>query len=939
MTGMESIPLWLEAAAMRQDYLWFLLIVGWIALLTLDRAGRIPGLRILGIVVIAQAGAELLGTLLFADSTGEPALRAEWVLSMVAALTPLGWFAMGGSRRWGWRLGLLLAFLGLSVLAVLLGFRRVQPLGFTAGAAGLALALGLLGLRWLSPVPRWWWLAGVLSACAPLFATGGLLAELLGWPRRWLTISPLGLPATGWQLLIFMVAAASWRERARAEPGGVLASGGTRLILGLLAGWLLLGAFLVEVAGRGASQTFVAVIQARTRTCLTTLDRAGLAFCLGPQFRLDRVRPGRNPAWKMWAADSSSLRDPGFQPHRDQLHQLQAANPDLDLIFLTTLRQGWLATVVFPTLPEAIRARANIALWNEITPQDRARWADKTGYVEGPAWSPRGTFLTVAEPLLAPDGRMLGWLTVKIDSHRVLAAQMPARLLMGLTVAMGSVIAVGFLLVRARGQAQREEAARASAALAADRMKSALLAHVSHELRTPLQGILGYAELLAGRPLDEEQRGWVSAQRRQGELLQRLVNDLIDLGALQSGAFTFAARSVPLTSLVEESVLSLRPRAHIRQLTLDLDADPTVPAWLVCDPDRVRQVLLNLVGNAIKFTGEGGVVVNLRLVTADAFAALVEIAVADTGPGIAPADQARLFRPFTRLEGTLHHEGAGLGLALAHGLCVGMGGSLTVESDGRTGTTFRARLTLPLGSPPPGVGDPVVTPVKAHAGVTIVVADDNTLVRELYLAHLSAQGATCTGVADGVAAVTTILAAQPPVDVLVLDLAMPQLDGLAVARRVRAEGPAGLRIIGASAHGNPEHRQRALAAGMDDFLVKPVKLSELSRCVQRQLGREAPLVGGSQLPEALRWKLRDIYQQETPALLAALDAALASNDWATLESRAHYLKNSAHVLGEVDLAVQCEAIVLAARVQDPAPISARLAAIRTQIGQPGAPES
>lgn len=933
------MPQWLETAAMRQDYLWFLLIVGWIALLTLDRIGRLPGLRALGLAVVVQAGAELLGTLLFADSTGEPALRAEWVLAMVAALAPLGLFAVGGSQRWGWRLGLVLAFLGLLVLAVLLGFRGVQPLGFTAGAAGLALALGLLGVRCLRPVPRWWWLAGVLTACAPLVATGGLLAELLGWPRRWLTISPVGLLAAVWQLLIFMAAAASLRERVRAQPGGVLASGGTRLILGLIAGWLMLGAFLVEVAGRGAFQAFVAGLQARTRTCLSTLDRAGLNARLGPEFRLDKVRPGRNPAWKMWVADSASLRDPGFQPHRDQLRQLQTANPDLDLIFLTTLRQGWLATAVFPTLPEAIRARANIALWNEITPQDRARWAEKAGYVEGPAWSPRGTFLTVAEPLLSPDGRMLGWLTVKIDSHRVLAAQMPARLLMGLTVAMGSIIAVGFLLGRARAQAQREAAAQASAALAADRMKSALLAHVSHELRTPLQGILGYAELLAEHPLDEEQRGWLSAQRRQGELLQRLVNDLIDLGALQSGAFTFAARPVQLTSLVEETVLSLRPRAHIRQLTLDLDSDPTLPAWLVCDPDRLRQVLLNLVGNAIKFTVEGGVVVNLRLVTADPVVALVEIAVADTGPGIAPADQARLFRPFTRLEGTLHHEGAGLGLALAHGLCVGMGGALTVESDGRTGTTFRARLTLPLGSPPPVVSDPAVIPVKAHAGVTIVVADDNSLVRELYLAHLSAQGATCTGVADGFAAVTTVLNAQPPPDVLVLDLAMPQLDGLAVARRLRAEGPAGLRIIGASAHGNPEHRQRALAAGMDDFLVKPVKLSELSRCVQRQLGRVAPLASGSQLPEALRQKLHEIFASETPAVLAALDAALSTNDWATLESRAHYLKNSAHVLGEADLAVQCEAIVVAARAQDSAPIPARLAAIRTQVNIPGAPES
>jgi CheY-like chemotaxis protein len=469
-------------------------------------------------------------------------------------------------------------------------------------------------------------------------------------------------------------------------------------------------------------------------------------------------------------------------------------------------------------------------------------------------------------------------------------------------------------------------------------MKSNLLAHVSHELRTPLQGILGYAELLAGKALDNEQRGWLLAQRRQGDLLLRLVNDLIDLGALQNGVLTLAAHPGQLAALVEDSVLSLRPRAHLRQLYLELEQDPALPGWIEFDADRMRQIVLNLVGNALKFTERGGVVVCVRLCPPDApYApldeALVEIAVADTGPGIAPADQARLFKAFTRIEATRHVEGAGMGLAVARGLCVAMGGSLEVESDGQTGSTFRARLKLKIAAVPSAPGGESAPPAAPHSGLRIVVADDNTLVRELYVAHLTAQGAVCVGASDGFAALAAV-AAEPRPDLLLLDLAMPRLDGLEVARRLRQDGPAGLCIIGISAHGNRDYRERALAAGMDEFLVKPVGLADLSRCLLRCVRRPAAalaLAAGGALPAELKRQLKAIFQRETPPLLDELGVALARADWPTIEARAHYLKNSAWVLGEAELADQCELVCDAARQEAGSGLGLHLDRIRRLV--------
>jgi signal transduction histidine kinase/DNA-binding response OmpR family regulator len=917
---MHAIPVWLTAVSLRQDYLWFLVAAGWAGLLALARGTRSPALVAVGLCSILYGFSEVGGMFFFADSSGSPEKFSQ-ALGLTACLAPVAVFLTGVRARFR---GIGLAF-AIPVAALILGGGLASQLWFplaarypivsSATVTFLACGAGIVGAIWLNRRPKEvsWTAVYVLASCMPLIAPSGFLAELIGWTRRWLVVSPLGVLSAAWQIGMIGSAFAIWIRQARRNGTGIPNHRDMRVIFALVCVWLAMGALLVEAAGLGAYNAFVTSNRARSRTLLSTFDRETLATLLDETFRLGDIRPGRNPVRKSWVAAAPVTLTPAFQPVRLHLSELQRDNPDFSAIYMTTIRQGWLTGAILPW-SEDPRFSGVVNVEYKAEGIDWMRWADRVGYVDGPKWTPRGTLLQIAEPIVSPEGKMLGWLTVELDSHHVLATQAPARILTCLTVTMASVVAGGFIVLRARGQAQREAREQAAAALAADRMKSALLAHVSHELRTPLQGILGYAELLAGRPLDESQRGWLSSQRRQGELLLRLVNDLIDLGALQNGVFAFAAKPAQLAPLAEETVLSLRPRAHVRHLQLELELDAALPTWLVFDADRVRQVILNLVGNAIKFTDVGHVGVHVRLISTDGAEAVVEIAVADTGPGIAPEEQARLFQPFTRLDRTSHLEGTGLGLALARGLCLGMKGSLIVESDGRSGSTFRAWLTLPIGGPSDQRSE-TVEPSRAHRGLRIVVAEDNTLVRELYLAHLSSQGAECSHAMDGMAAVELVRSQQPAPDVLLLDLAMPRLDGIEVARQLRTMGPGALRIIGVSAHGNPAYRQRALDAGMDDFLVKPVKLSELSRCVQRLAG-QTMISPHSNLPEALRQKLQQVFAEEYPKVLGDLGQALEKKEWAVVEARAHYLKNSAWALGDTWLAGRCETICEAAQRGD-----------------------
>jgi signal transduction histidine kinase/ActR/RegA family two-component response regulator len=377
------------------------------------------------------------------------------------------------------------------------------------------------------------------------------------------------------------------------------------------------------------------------------------------------------------------------------------------------------------------------------------------------------------------------------------------------------------------------------AAEAASLAKSRFLAVMSHELRTPLHGVLGAAELLR-RPGDSEgQRlAWVDTVQRGGQHLLRLIEDMLDLSRIEAGRLDLAQQPVDLRRCMAQAIESLQPLAQAKGLHLTQDVAAAVPDWVRGDTLRLTQVLMNLLGNAVKFTDHGEVVLRARL---DARRA-VRIEVQDSGIGIAAADQERIFESFVQADGgsTRRHGGSGLGLAITQQLVTLMGGRIRLESEPGRGTLVE--LLLPLtacAAPPPA--QPPDRPADAAdlAGVSLLLVDDdavNITIASHMLRNLQAQVAC----ADSGEAALRLLARQP-FDAVLMDWRMPGMDGLEATRRLRA-GAAGdaarcVPVLGLTASAFDDDRAACLAAGMNDVLVKPVDSATLLRAVQGQLQR------------------------------------------------------------------------------------------------------
>ena len=599
------------------------------------------------------------------------------------------------------------------------------------------------------------------------------------------------------------------------------------------------------------------------------------------------------------AARSAWLARGAAEPARRRLIEVVRATPFLNVARLVVLYDGWLVAVL-----SSAESAGNIELLRRATPTDVAHWEKREPYIEESPVPEIGRSYYCRAPLVAADGRMLGWLDC-VRREYYLSVERRWRAAPLVMTALGLVL-LALVFVQRRATRERETTLRVAAVAAEGlRVKTSFLANVSHELRTPLQNILGYSELLR-QELGDRPSGRLDALRQQGELMTRLVNDHIDLSAVESGSFQLAARPVAPADFVRQTVESLRPRAEAKGLNLRCAIGDEVPAWVTADSDRLRQVLLNLTGNALKFTDRGSVSVSLRAEPAPAGMMRLILTVEDTGPGIPPEQLGRLFTPFTRLVHTAEKEGSGLGLALSAALCRAMGGGITVESDGRSGSRFSASLLL---APAPAP-EPIHPPLRPAAGLgpRVLVVDDNRLVRELFVASLTAHGAACRPAANVAEALARLAEAIP--DVVVLDLALPDGDGADLTPRLRALAP-GVRIIGVSAHAGIADRTRALVAGMDEFLTKPVPLDVLWSAV---VGTRT--VGGPTAPFDLPKDLRDrLYREflaELPARRAELAAAMQAGDLPQVWARAHYLRNSALVVQATELFAACTGLETAA---------------------------
>ncbi|MCC6784272.1 MAG: response regulator [Planctomycetes bacterium] len=394
----------------------------------------------------------------------------------------------------------------------------------------------------------------------------------------------------------------------------------------------------------------------------------------------------------------------------------------------------------------------------------------------------------------------------------------------------------------------------------ASRHKSEFLATMSHEIRTPIAGMLGHAELLLEADASDALRN-DAARRilRNGQHLLAVVNDVLDLAKVEAGRLEVTSEPCSPEELVRDAVELFRPRAAQKRLRLELVTKAPLPQRIRSDSARLRQIVANLVGNAIKFTAEGSVRVEMDCTTvADQPGARLRIAVVDTGPGLTPDQLARIFWPFVQGDPTVErrHGGTGLGLAISRRLAVLLGGELVAEEQPPGVAGARFVLTLPLGEPiGEGGGDAGGEPSDAavpredlatHAarallGVRVLVADDGEDNRLVLAHHLRRAGARVDCAVDGRRAVERAAAAcdeGEPYALVVMDMQMPELDGYAATRALRVAGHA-CRVVAVTASAMSDDRARCLAAGCDEYLTKPVRRQLLiATCARLVAGGE-----------------------------------------------------------------------------------------------------
>jgi len=479
---------------------------------------------------------------------------------------------------------------------------------------------------------------------------------------------------------------------------------------------------------------------------------------------------------------------------------------------------------------------------------------------------------------------------------------------------------VSFILdITSRKRAEQETERACLAAEAANRSKSEFLANMSHEIRTPLNAILGMAEFLAGTALDQVQGSCLRAIQESAGALRGIVNDVLDFSKIDAGRLELDEAEFSLREWVENCVAAHQWRARQKGLELVCRIPPETPEAVLGDAGRLRQILTNLVSNAIKFTERGEVRVELEARPAQGGRLELRFLVADTGMGIQAGKQELIFESFQQADTSITRQygGTGLGLSIASRLAGLMGGRVWVESAAGQGSRFYFTVQVAVakaGPREPAAAMPAAAPDPAQAEgrrlLRILLAEDNPLNQEVARLHLESWGHTVILAETGRQALEIF--ERQPVDLILMDVQMPVLSGLdaAVEIRQRERGSGGGRvpIVALTAWALPGDRERCLWAGMDEYLAKPVEARQMRQVIERlasQRGEKTPapafdssgllaLVEGR--PE-LAWRIVRRFREQCPDLILRIHKAVSAGDARSLELAAHTLKGSLMNLG------------------------------------------
>jgi len=733
-------------------------------------------------------------------------------------------------------------------------------------------------------------------------------------------------------LLLFLRIISAWlalggfwiyRLRARIEDVGEVAQEklriwGYRVLPGTIATIILASYLVTTWNGRRESSRMEEDFLSRSKTAALSIDAAA-------------ARGSLNLGGELAGSLDESL------------NLIRAIGEEVDRVYLWEATGGAVGVSDDPAdSRETVVERA----WSLV--EDTREYGRGESFLIRPIRLGQNLVLNASSPIF--EGRNaspVGWLGIDLKASQWMKNISLARLQTIVIAGLVLALVIFFLYYQIENESETDLALAKERAEAADRAKSEFLAVISHEIRTPLQSVLGYSNLLRNTRLDEKQLACLDTIQSEGKILLRIVQDILDFSNLRKANSALKEDAVHLRSLIDETYRTIRPMAEKKGLVAELVLDDSLPAVVKADGVRLRQVLLNLYGNSVKYTEKGSVRLTIRNRVSSRGSGGLDFVISDTGVGIRKEDLERLFEPFIQLEhvGSSPREGAGLGLAIVSRIVELMGGSISVSSEFGKGSSFTVsfefevieangpddRNSLKLS----GIGSGQSKRLGERFPLKTLVADDNPMVRRLIVRYLESLGYSPDEVEDGGPA-SEVGAAY---DLIITDLRMPGMDGPTAAAVVREKS--GLEdqpwIIGVSATLAEAEIERAMQSGINDFLGKPFFEEDLEKRIEAipwlerlaqeegeaRQGEEEEVEGESSTAFASRGmgvfseEMIKSALDEVTALCKEIGEALEQQNFEFVMEKAHYISNTAMAIGMEELYVDSKALQKAAEEKSP----------------------